>query len=254
MTFSDDALQQIRNEYATIRGKREALFKVYLSRDYKNEKAKEFAHQGFLRRLDTLVHCIENVFERLPPDSTKLPDKNQRKDAEINLQAFLFNAFACTDNLAWIWVSEKELPGSDGKPITRNYVGLRPDNKLVRASFTEEFRTYLKGFDEWFGYLEEYRHALAHRIPLYIPPYILTEDKHPAYKECEIKKIEALRRGDVAEYERISKEQEGLVSFRPWVKHSFVEKSKSLAFHPQLMADFNTIDEFAQKLLVELDR
>lgn len=33
-----------------------------------------------------------------------------------------------------------------------------------------ELQAYLAEHDAWFEYLEDYRHALAHRIPLYIPP------------------------------------------------------------------------------------
>src|SRR3546814_1974372 len=57
-----------------------------------------------------------------------------------------------------------------GQPLNRNDIGLRPKSKKVRASLPQELQDYLSGHDEWFRYLENYRDALAHRVPLYIPP------------------------------------------------------------------------------------
>jgi hypothetical protein len=36
----------------------------------------------------------------------------------------VFNAFGCLDNLAWIWVHEKELKGQDGNDLKAQWVGL----------------------------------------------------------------------------------------------------------------------------------
>src|SRR3546814_4019048 len=57
-----------------------------------------------------------------------------------------------------------------GQPLNRNDIALRPKSKKVRASLPQELQDYLSGHDEWFRYLENYRDALAHRVPLYIPP------------------------------------------------------------------------------------
>ena len=36
--------------------------------------------------------------------------------------------------------------------------------------------------------------------------------------------------------------------------HSFTENANRIVFHPQLLADFNTIDELGRKMLEELSR
>jgi len=36
--------------------------------------------------------------------------------------------------------------------------------------------------------------------------------------------------------------------------HSLFEQSPSVVFHGQLLADYNTVDEFGRKMLAELDR
>jgi hypothetical protein len=87
----------------------------------------------------------------------------------INIQAFVFNVFGSIDNLAWIWVREKGLAMDDGLPIPNAWVGLGKKNRFVRHSFSTEFQEFLKGLNDWFDHLDDFRHALAHRIPLYYP-------------------------------------------------------------------------------------
>lgn len=65
---------------------------------------------------------------------------------------------------------------------------------------------------------------------------------------------EAAKKHDFREYDRLSTEQLRLGHFRPWVQHSFEEKAKPVVFHAQMLADFNTVDELAQKMLGEFAR
>ena len=65
---------------------------------------------------------------------------------------------------------------------------------------------------------------------------------------------EAAAKHDHAEYDRLAGEQMKLGRFRPWVQHSFEEKAKPIVFHAQMLADFNTVDELARKMLTELTK
>jgi len=118
-----------------------------------------------------------------------------------------------------------------------------------------QFQDYLAGKDdEWFDVLDDYRHTLAHRIPLYIPPFVVMMDDEAAYTALGERKLKALVSGDVPEHERLATEQKALETFRPWMQHSFHEEARPLVIHPQLLANFNTIEEMGRKLLEELDR
>lgn len=171
----------------------------------------------------------------------------------MNIQAFVFNTFGGIDNLAWIWVLEKGLTKDDGSPIPDIWVGLRKKNKLVRDSFSPEFQECLSKLDNWFDNLNDFRHALAHRVPLYIPPYVVPNDKEAAYQQLNARMTEALNRLDFEEHERLSAEQMTLARFIPCVTHSFEEKVTPVFFHCQMLADFKTIEVLAQKMLTELD-
>jgi hypothetical protein len=226
----------------------------YVYRNYNDERAREYAQHGFSRRLKTLERCIQNVFTILPLDRVDIPASDELTDVAINLQAFIFNMFGSIDNLAWIWVCETNLVTRDGSPIPKEWIGLGKKNILVRKSFSSEFRGYLGRSDEWFDHLEDFRHALAHRIPLYVPPYTVTESKRSDYQGLESRISDALHCGSLDECERLQAEQDTFKDFWPVMTHSFVEDAATVLFHPQLLADFNTIEGLGRKMLEELDR
>jgi hypothetical protein len=74
------------------------------------------------------------------------------------------------------------------------------------------------------------------------------------YRELEAKMNEAIKQHKFEEYDRLSTEQIKLGRFRPWVQHSFEEGAKPVVFHPQMLADFNTVNELGHKMLDELKR
>lgn len=254
MFFPEEDLEKLQDEYLAVAGKYQQLLMAYVKRDYKDCRACEYARHGFSRRLKTLVRCVNNVFAILPPDQNVLPTSEALSDATISLQAFVFNVFGSLDNLAWIWVHEKPLT-KDGKAVPKAWVGLGTHNTFIRKSFSQEFQEYLTGLDGWFDYLRDFRNALAHRIPIYIPPNVVrVGDKEAAYRQLEERMMEALRRSDFAAHDRLEVEQMALGEFMPHMTHSIEEKAKPHLFHAQLLADFNTIEEVGKKILKELDR
>ena len=251
MYYSDDALKQLAAGYTALGGKHNTLLEKYILLDLKSPRAREFARQGFPRRLKVMVRCITNVFDEIPPERSEIPSRDVLTDATINIQSFVFNVFGAVDNLAWVWTAENGQKRGDGTPIPNGHIGLGPENTAVRGTLSHELQDYLKTLDPWFRDLADLRHALAHRIPLYIPPYVIQTKDEAAYRDLEAKMGEAAKTGDVKEYDRLSVEQLRLGRFRPWVQHSFEENAKPVVFHAQMLADFNTVDELAHKMLSE---
>ena len=254
MYFCEEAIKEMSAGYQSVRTKLNSLVEAYILCDFKNPRAREHASQGFPRRLKVIARCIDNVFQTIPPDRADLPSRDELSDVTINVQSFVFNVFGSIDNLGWIWVLEKGQKRRDGTPIPDVQVGLGPGNTSVRLTLSQEFQDYLRGLDEWFKHLSNLRHALAHRIPLYIPPYVIAQADEPAYRDFEARMKEAIKQHQFGEYDRLSTEQMKLGRFRPWVQHSFEEGAKSVVFHPQMLADFTTVDELGHKMLAELNR
>jgi hypothetical protein len=66
-----------------------------------------------LRRFNTMHHCIERVFEILPPEQDKRPADAVLLDTAVYIQSFIMNVFGALDNLAWIWVGASAIPVGD---------------------------------------------------------------------------------------------------------------------------------------------
>jgi hypothetical protein len=157
------------------------------------------------RRLGILQGCIQNVFSLYPPDRLEIPSREECVDLAINLQSFVFNVFGCLDNLAWISVIERQLRNKNG-PLKATQVGFR--KKLIQKSFSVDFQLYLESLSEWFTNIETLRDHLAHRIPLYVPPFVVTPDNEASFNALEKAKIEAWRQHDFSKYDELEAAQE----------------------------------------------
>jgi hypothetical protein len=244
--YSDEFLAQLQTKYATVSNKTDELLIAFMRQQFKNEQAREYARHGFQRRLGTLRHCIQGVFRVIPPETAKVPLKPVLYDAQIYLQSFIANVYGCTDNLAWVWAYEQELG------LDRSQVGLRQKHSKLRASFSPKFQAYLVGMNRWFDYVTEYRDALGHRIPLYIPPGGVPKENLDAFKDLDARMVAALNAFNPNEYDRLSEEQSKLLIFQPLIIHSYKEATGLPRFHAQLLADFLTVEEIAYKILNEL--
>ena len=248
--FTKKQLADIRLKHATVEKKTDELLLKFVYFPFKNEHAKHYAQQGFGRRVQVLRRCINNVFKIIPPGTTRVPSRARLYDAQINLQAFLANVYGIVDNLAWIWVYERGLADS----IPRLHVGLGKENKSVRSSLSIELQSYLGTLEDWFTYLADFRHALAHRIPIYIPPGMVPQKNVDAYNTITMQMTDVLNRMRPHEYERLSEEQAKLLVFQPLIAHSTIETKVPCVFHVQLIADFLTVEALAERMLLELRR
>jgi len=251
--YNENHIAHFDGEKQKIQQLYEDLLLSYGSLALSNKFARELVTQGFLRRVSVLRRCVDNVFRIIPPDYVGLPSKDELRDCEINLHAFYLSVFGCFENLALVWVHERSIRRKNGNPLAPMQIGFGEKYAEVRASLSPDFLQYLtsKTMTEWFAYLENYRHALAHRIPLYIPPDAIPPEKVERWNELERASGEAVRRLDLDEHDRLQSEQKTLGFFHPSIRHSYEEKSSGILFHPQLLIDFKTVEEFANRMLKE---
>lgn len=243
-------IADIRAKLATIEDRTNQIILSVTGHRFQNELAREYAQHGFARRVETLRRCIQNIFRIIPPGTVKVPSRDRLYDGQIQVQSFIANVFGSVDNLAWIFVHERGLDAE----IPRGHVGLRKANVKVRAALSREFQTRLDEMERWFGYITEYRDALAHRIPLYIPPGAVLTRNVDKYNDLMTRMNSALNNLRSYEYEQLSVEQNKLLVFQPVITHSVRETTGHFPFHIQMIADFLTIEELWQKMLAELKK
>jgi len=252
VSYSAESIEKMAEDFATVESRFLALREALIIRDYRTARGKEFAVHGYSRRLHTLAHTTQNVFKLLPPEFEGVPDKEVLDDVTIQVQAFVFNIFGAIDNLAWTWFYERDPKREDGKDVPATWVGLSPANTFLTSSLSAPFRERIAELEEWFRIIEGYRHGLAHRIPLYIPPYSVPESKEAEYKEIGAKILDAMARHEWDEMEKHEADQMAMHVFHPQIMHSFEEGARTISFHPQMLADFGLVEEFGRRMLDEL--
>lgn len=252
MPYSADQLDQLTDAYREWTERRDALATAVLIRAYRSDRAKEFATHGLSRRLAMLQHCLDRTFECVPPD-TERPDRAPLMDATAFIQTFMINAYGAIDNLAHIWCLEAGVRDRKRRPLAASRIGLTPKNEIVRASLSPSFQAYLAGHDGWFEYLESYRHALAHRIPLYIPPRQLDPVAQTQFAELEAEKAKAVVVRDWERYDAIQAEVDRVGVFEPYIMHSFGEQVRPMRFHAQLVCDLATVIEIGERVIDALE-
>jgi hypothetical protein len=87
----------------------------------------------------------------------------------------------------------------------------------------QRIQAYVDSKHKWFSNLIEFRDSLAHRIPLYIPPYVVPKANIDKYNELEKAKGEDPAKSDPAEYEKVKAAQLALCQFVPGMMHSIFE-------------------------------
>ncbi len=247
MIFSAEQITQLNQSYAQVSQQYQNTLIKITTFSFKTSDSREYAVQGFARRFKILKRCIENIYRTYPPENKNKPNSDELSDLNINLHSFVFNVFGCIDNLAWIWVKENNFQYSKNTEVTFS-------NKKIRALLSEELKNYFTStaLEKWFKNLNNFRHALAHRIPLYVPPFVLNPSEQDSYEILEKSISNALISHDLTAYSKLKSEQNSLGTFMPWMTHSFSEKTPVVVFHPQIIADWNTVIEILEKVLQEL--
>jgi hypothetical protein len=239
--YKKEDILKINSEYVTVKNRYiDLMIQLFvLSPKLKEEKAKEYLHQGVSRRWEVIERCIENIFSIFPAERNNLLSHEELIEIEINLHAFFVNIFGLLDNLAWVFIHEQKLTGA----IDKIKVGLF--KKETKKYLPLKFCNYLDSpqIKLWHKqYLINYRDALSHRIPLYVPPQILNPEQKNQMMQMDQEIISCYKTRDFTNIEKLRKQQLNIGTVCPFFVHDSSE-SKGVFLHAQLIADFNTIED-----------
>jgi hypothetical protein len=255
MMYSEQDLATLDQSYGAVAQKYNTLIVALSGRHYPSDRAAELALHGLGRRFETLKSCIDIVFEAIPITMEGLPTYENLQLATVALQSHLINVFGAADALAGLWVEQRNVGKPNGNALSQGQIGLGGGERydIVRASFTDGFRAYLDTRAEWFDVMEKYRNAVAHRIPVYIPPYSVDPANQAQHDALDTQMDQAIKRQDFAAVTGLEEQRNALRFFRPWMTHSILDNAPILGIHGQMLTDFNTIEEMTSHLLADLD-
>ena len=188
--------------------------------------------------------CLRTVFQLFPPETTRPLCTDDLHEVQINLHAFVMNLYGVFENLAWAFVARHKLENTIGG---RNNVGLFL--RTTQQYLPLPLNAYLTSptIADWHNdYLKNYRDALAHRIPLYIPPARYTDEEAARDRALDAKEHDCIVSQQWDELERVRNERKDLGSALPVFLHSFTggDRVRPVHLHPQLICDVKTILEF----------
>lgn len=212
------------------------------------ERAREYISHGVCRRLTIMQQCIENVFALFPPEKRSLLAEDERINVEISLHAFLINTQGVPDSLAWAYVHER---GIEINPIK---VGLFQED-FQRLHLPPELVSYLDGsVSVWHKkYAKNYRDALAHRIPPYLPPAIQTDAHREELKNLETRQEQAIKDKNSELALELEDAKNAIGISCPFF---YLDQSPygQVLFHSQLIVDARTIMQIIDNIRPHLVR
>ena len=100
-------------------------------------------------------------------------------------------------------------------------------------------------------YLKGYRDALAHRIPIYVPPAIWTDADKVRYGQLEAEKIACIQSREWERLDEVWVEQDAIEKACPVFMHDYSDEvaARPVFLHPQLICDGGAVVEFGKLFL-----
>ena len=241
MHYSPEQIRELETTCKHVLNKLPDLW-VMLARDVASNlnyiEAREHIGHGVCRRLTIIQRCRQNIFIIFPVRRKKLLSDEERVDLEINLHSFLINIHGLPDNLAWAYVLDHKI---DISPL---HVGLF--HKKTQQHLPVDIRSYLASepISSWHrDYAKNYRDALAHRVPPYVPPSICTPSHEQEYRELHEREGQAIKEGNFELAIELGAAKHAVGIICPAFMHSFLDKDaiKPITLHPQLAVDTRTV-------------
>ena len=251
LNYTRETIQHLNEERPAVVRRLGALLITTLKEEHGTavEEAAEYLRFGVGRRLSVMKHCLNTVFDLFPPEQEKPLGAEQLNVVQISLQAFVINLSGIFDNFAWAFVLRhglqlNELTDKKGAP-DRVKIGMF--NLATQAFLPSELVAWINDarMKTWQAdYLKSYRDALAHRIPLYIPPSRFTEAEAKRFGEIQAREVELIRGHQFDELEKLRAERDALGTSYPVYLET--PKGRKVMLHPQMLCDGLTVLEFGE--------
>ncbi|MFN3302620.1 MAG: hypothetical protein ACK44A_02765 [Roseateles sp.] len=258
MTLHPDTVKELQDEFPKLCERLQRLQVRVVAEGQRlpaDSLLREHMLYGVGRRLSVIRRSAENIFTLFPPDSIRPLDLDTLADVQVNLHAFVMNVYGIFDNWGWVFVLRHGLDSvivNKKGDVDRGGVGLFA--KATQRHLPDALKDYITShtIEDWHKeYAKSFRDALAHRIPPYIAPAILSPEEGARFNELETEQFQCIASHDWGRLEAIRAEQSRLG--RPCFSfvHSHAEGSPSrhVYLHPQLICDGLLLVEFGELFL-----
>ncbi len=162
---------------------RESLLRgetIKKSNVFTNQDARRHFQEGFVRRHYMLQSSRLFLEEHCSLDRQIPLSPYEATDCAIHVNAYYANLRGALDNLAWVLQSERNILKDVAEDERQNRQRCHLfDKTFINSLKNADFGlgTAIEGFQRWAEGLAELRDPACHRIPIYVPPSVITRQK-----------------------------------------------------------------------------
>jgi len=160
---------------------------VVVSQQLKNAHAKPHLKFGVGRRFQMILFSFSLINTIASPGRDKPLQREEQCELNIHLNSIYIHMHGVLDNLAWGYCHETKMLGelkdlNESESKTRRQVGLftKCFKKAIKDD-SVDLAKILENHEKWFLELRKLRDPIAHRLPLYAIPSILSEEETQEY-------------------------------------------------------------------------
>jgi len=189
----------------------------YITNICSNPSAKDNLSYGAGRRILVIKENYISINKIAFPKRSDPLNSEENVVLNLHLNSLYFHLSGLLDNLAWAVTLESSLfsPFNELDPGDRKKVGLFKNQFLGKIQNKKDGILYkeLKSKLDWYRQLTDLRDPLAHRIPLYVTPAILTEEEGEEYRQLRIQFHECMGKHDFEGAEKALDQQQVLGTY-----------------------------------------
>ncbi len=205
------------NELIELRLDKLNLSLKYITDICSNPSAKDNLSYGAGRRILVIKENYIFINKIAYPQRSAPLNPEEGVVLNLHLNSLYFHLSGLLDNLAWAVILESSIfsPFNEHNGRDRRRVGLFKDEFLGKIQNVKNGILYkeLQSKLDWHHQLTDIRDPLAHRIPLYVTPAILTEEQGEKYRQLINQFHECMVREDFNGAEKALDQQQTLGTY-----------------------------------------
>jgi hypothetical protein len=189
---------------------------ISIAQQLTNQNARYYMRFGAGRRLRMIFYAYREIIFTADPERDNPLSHDEQLELSRDVNILYMNVRGVLDNFAWCFLYEKE-PGAINS-ISRTDVDLF-STKFRKLPCFSKIKQEIYAHDDWNKEVKERRDPVAHRIPLYIPPSILTEEEAETYNELNNEATEEAANFNFDEADSRVNQLYNIGTFFPYFQH-----------------------------------
>ncbi len=152
---------------------------ILITQNLSNDNAKYYMLYGAGRRLNMIFYAYQEITHVAYDKRTEPLSHDEQLILSREINIIYMHLRGVLDNFAWCLLYERQPELVD--TIHRNDVGLFSQKFRRQCAAFVEIEEKIKEHDAWHDEVQERRNPVAHRIPLYVPPSVITQEEAKSY-------------------------------------------------------------------------